>query len=141
MTDNQAAIVYWACLLFSSGILPQRNGWCSVYQKGAPGKALVVDWPLLFSWVYLHSLNTIYLSLLDAKSTVFVRSSNYIFALTNPDMLLAFRNNLLWLICFRFYGELIPHRSFDHAFMNRPRYFSAVGHLVRRSRGHLEVHA
>jgi alpha-glucoside transport system permease protein len=66
-------------------------------------------WP----WVYLAPallilgfflvypiINTIYLSFLDAKSEVFVGLSNYIFALTKKPMLIAFRNNLLWLVIF-----------------------------------------
>jgi alpha-glucoside transport system permease protein len=66
-------------------------------------------WP----WVYLAPallilgfflvypiINTIYLSFLDAKSEVFVGFSNYIFALTKKPMLIAFRNNLLWLVIF-----------------------------------------
>jgi alpha-glucoside transport system permease protein len=66
-------------------------------------------WP----WVYLAPallilgfflvypiINTIYLSFLDAKSEVFVGFSNYIFALSKKPMLIAFRNNLLWLVIF-----------------------------------------
>lgn len=54
---------------------------------------------LSFYLVY-PSLNTIYLSLLNAKSTAFVGLQNYVYALTNSAMLLAFRNNLLWIILF-----------------------------------------
>ncbi|TET98839.1 MAG: sugar ABC transporter permease [Anaerolineales bacterium] len=43
-------------------------------------------------------VRTIYLSFLDARSESFVGLDNYIFALTSPDMLVAFRNNLLWLV-------------------------------------------
>src|SRR5690349_15502230 len=57
---------------------------------------------VLFLSLYLvyPSVNTIYLSLLSAKSDKFVGLSNYVYAFTNRDMLLAFRNNLLWLILF-----------------------------------------
>ncbi len=57
---------------------------------------------LAFLGVFLiyPALHTLYLSFLDARSTVFVGLANYVFAFTNRDMLLAFRNNLLWLIFF-----------------------------------------
>lgn len=41
---------------------------------------------------------TIYLSFFGPKGDVFAGFDNYLFALTNPDMLIAFRNNLLWLV-------------------------------------------
>ncbi len=57
---------------------------------------------LAFLGVFLvyPALHTLYLSFLDARSTAFVGLANYIFAFTNRDMLLAFRNNVLWLIVF-----------------------------------------
>jgi alpha-glucoside transport system permease protein len=58
------------------------------------GPALLL---LLFYLVY-PALNTAYLSLFDAKSVHFVGLENYIFALTNSDMLNAMRNNVLWLV-------------------------------------------
>lgn len=60
------------------------------------GPALLL---LLFYLVY-PSLHTTYLSLFDAKSTEFVGLDNYVYALTNANMLLAIRNNLLWLVFF-----------------------------------------
>jgi len=41
---------------------------------------------------------TIYLSLLDANSEVFVGLENYVYAFTNDAMVRAFRNNLIWLV-------------------------------------------
>lgn len=57
---------------------------------------------LAFLGVFLiyPALHTLYLSFLDARSRVFVGLANYVFAFTNQDMLLAFRNNVLWLIFF-----------------------------------------
>jgi alpha-glucoside transport system permease protein len=43
-------------------------------------------------------IRTIYLSFLGPRSEEFVGLANYAFALTSDDMLLALRNNLLWLI-------------------------------------------
>ncbi|MEZ4864946.1 MAG: sugar ABC transporter permease [Caldilineaceae bacterium] len=54
---------------------------------------------LLFYLVY-PTINTIYLSFLNANSTAAVGFDNYRFAFTDPDMLIAFRNNLFWLIFF-----------------------------------------
>jgi len=57
---------------------------------------------LLFLTVFLlyPTLNTLYLSLLDAQSTVFVGFRNYVRAVTNYEVQIAFRNNLLWLTVF-----------------------------------------
>lgn len=57
---------------------------------------------LFFLGVFLiyPALNTLYLSFLDAKSAAFVGLENYVFAFTNREMLVAFRNNLLWLVFF-----------------------------------------
>lgn len=52
----------------------------------------------LVAYLILPTLRTIYLSVLDGRSENFVGLQNYWFALTDGDMLLAFRNNLLWLV-------------------------------------------
>ena len=54
---------------------------------------------LAFFLVY-PIINTFYLSFLDKGSESFAGLSNYIFAFTKKPMLIAFRNNLLWLIVF-----------------------------------------
>lgn len=46
------------------------------------------------------AVQTIWLSVKDAGSVRFVGLANYRFAFTNPAMLAAFRNNLLWLTVF-----------------------------------------
>ena len=57
---------------------------------------------LLILLVYLvyPVFNTIYLSLFDKRSENFVGFANYVFAFTSKPMLIAFRNNLLWLVVF-----------------------------------------
>ncbi|HZW02635.1 MAG TPA: sugar ABC transporter permease, partial [Anaerolineaceae bacterium] len=58
------------------------------------GPALV----LLSIFLIYPTLNTIYLSLFDARSENFVGLQNYIAILGNADMHIAFRNNLLWMV-------------------------------------------
>ncbi|MEM7771490.1 MAG: sugar ABC transporter permease [Cyanobacteria bacterium P01_E01_bin.6] len=53
---------------------------------------------VLMAYLVLPTINTLYLSFLDARSQNFVGLDNYIYAFTNKDMLLAFRNNILWLV-------------------------------------------
>jgi alpha-glucoside transport system permease protein len=59
--------------------------------------------------VYLvyPSINTAYRSLLNNNSTRFVGLENFRFALTDPQMLAAFRNNLIWLIFFTAFTVII----------------------------------
>jgi alpha-glucoside transport system permease protein len=57
------------------------------------GPALVI----LFVYLVYPLGETTYRSLLDNKD-VFVGLENYFFALTNSDMQVAFRNNILWLV-------------------------------------------
>ncbi|MGH2348984.1 MAG: carbohydrate ABC transporter permease [bacterium] len=51
-------------------------------------------------FLFYPAVNTAVLSLLGADSRVFVGLQNYVYALTTPSMLIAFRNNLLWLVVF-----------------------------------------
>ncbi len=94
---------------------------------------------VLFLSLYLvyPSLNTIYLSLLSAKSENFVGLSNYIYALTNKDMLLAIRNNLLWLVLFPLFtvsfglliavlADRVPYESAVKALIFLPMAISSV---------------
>jgi len=55
---------------------------------------------LLLLTVYLiyPVINTVYISFLDRKSESFVGLDNYVEVFTNPDILIAFRNNILWLV-------------------------------------------
>ncbi len=54
---------------------------------------------LVFFLVY-PSLYTFYLSFFGKHSREFVGLKNYIYAFTNPSMVIAFRNNALWVIFF-----------------------------------------
>ncbi|MFC2030637.1 carbohydrate ABC transporter permease [Chloroflexota bacterium] len=58
------------------------------------GPALVV----LTAYVVLPAVSSLYLSFLDAKADEFVGLANYVFAFTDPQMLIVLRNNVLWLI-------------------------------------------
>ncbi|MDC7127291.1 MAG: sugar ABC transporter permease [Spirochaetales bacterium] len=58
------------------------------------GPAVII---LLWALV-IPTLRTLRLSFMDANARSFVGLANYKFAFTNPTMLEAFRNNLLWMI-------------------------------------------
>lgn len=75
------------------GLLPRRlqprlRPWAYI------GPALLI---LGFYLVY-PTLNTLSLSFLDAQSERFVGLQNYRWVLTSPEMHIAFRNNLLWIV-------------------------------------------
>ncbi|QHV01863.1 ABC transporter [Synechocystis sp. CACIAM 05] len=57
--------------------------------------------PALFflsAYLIFPTLETAYLSFFDGRSRNFVGLKNYVFAFTDHTMLVAFRNNLLWLV-------------------------------------------
>jgi alpha-glucoside transport system permease protein len=83
---------------------------------------------LLAFYLIYPTINTIYLSFLDARSTEFVGMDNYRFALTNPDMLSAFKNNLLWLIFFT--ACTVVFGLFLAVLTDRVSYESAVKGLI-----------
>lgn len=53
---------------------------------------------LLFWFLALPTLRTLWFSLLDRNSDGFVGLQNYVTVLTSSDMLVTFRNNLLWIL-------------------------------------------
>jgi alpha-glucoside transport system permease protein len=55
---------------------------------------------LLGGFLVYPALTTAYLSLRGPDSRAFVGLNNYVTAFTSPEMLIAFRNNLLWLVLF-----------------------------------------
>ena len=55
---------------------------------------------LLVVFLVYPSLNTIYLSLLNATSTAWVGLANYAAIFTDPAVLLALRNNVIWVVVF-----------------------------------------
>jgi len=101
-------------------VMKRSNIWPWIYI--AP--ALLI---LMFFLVY-PIFNTFYLSFLDKGSESFAGLSNYIFAFTKKPMLIAFRNNLLWLIVFTVFTVslgLILAVLFD-----RVRYESVVKSII-----------
>lgn len=58
------------------------------------GPALVI----LSVYLVYPTVRTIYLSFLGPRSEEFIGLQNYLFAFTSDDMLIALRNNVLWLI-------------------------------------------
>ena len=60
----------------------------------APGAALLIV------FLVYPSLHTLYLSFRNADSSQLVGLANYQYVLTNQTMLLALRNNLIWLVVF-----------------------------------------
>lgn len=86
------------------GILWGLNGLCS--QLPTPWNYRLLPWvylspALVVLAVYLifPTFWTLYISFLDARSQNFVGLSNYQFAFSDRNLLLAFQNNLLWLLC------------------------------------------
>lgn len=53
---------------------------------------------LLLVYLVYPIFNTFYLSFLDATSDRLIGLANYAFIFTNPDMHVAFRNNLVWMV-------------------------------------------
>jgi alpha-glucoside transport system permease protein len=102
------------------------------------GPALVI----LFVYLVYPLVETLYNSVRDSRSEAFVGLENYIFALTNSDMLIAFRNNILWLVFVTSFvvglGLIIAvmvdrigrWEPFAKAFIFLPMAISAVGASV-----------
>ncbi len=84
------AAIEWLMKRMSYKIAPKVRPWLWV----AP--ALLM---LTFYLIY-PAINTGRLSFMNADSTEYIGWANYEFAFTNPKMLTAFKNNLLWLIFF-----------------------------------------
>ncbi|HAJ95624.1 MAG TPA: ABC transporter [Actinobacteria bacterium] len=98
----------------------KKNIWPWVYIT----PALLI---LIFFLVY-PVINTFYISFLDKNSESFVGFSNYVVAFTKRPMLIAFRNNLLWLVVFTVFAVslgLIFAVLFD-----RIRYESIVKSII-----------
>lgn len=55
---------------------------------------------ILTLFLIYPSLRTFYLSFFGPRSEVFVGVDNYIYAFTNDTMIIAFRNNALWVVFF-----------------------------------------
>ncbi|MFN3265411.1 MAG: carbohydrate ABC transporter permease [Deinococcales bacterium] len=53
---------------------------------------------LVFYYLLIPTLRTLYLSFFNADSSEFVGLENYIYAFTSPNMLESFKNNLVWIV-------------------------------------------
>ncbi|GAC1665919.1 MAG: sugar ABC transporter permease [Candidatus Limnocylindrales bacterium] len=53
---------------------------------------------ILTFYLLIPAALTIWNSLFDAKGAAFVGLNNYVYAFTNPEMISAIRNNVLWLV-------------------------------------------
>ena len=97
----------------TTGILMGIGGLLLLFYGGhIIAKRLPSPWgDRLLPWIYVGpaiaalavylvgpTINTVMLSFMDGRSRSFVKLDNYIYAFTNPDMLIAFRNNALWLL-------------------------------------------
>ena len=120
-------LVEWAMHFLPDKQQPRIRPWLWI------GPALGL---LTFFLVY-PTLNTVYLSFLSAKSVDFVGLTNYLYALTNHDMLLAMRNNLLWLVFFTGFTvslgllmavltDRVPYESAAKALIFLPMAISSV---------------
>jgi len=79
--------------------LPEKTQW-----KIRPWLWLAPALGFLGVFLIYPALNTLWLSVRDARSEQFVGLANYVFVLTDGTMLIAFRNNLLWLVFFTFFA-------------------------------------
>lgn len=109
MNDNVALILkaLLAILIGSGGVIAAFYGLNILVEKTLPEsvRRKILPWIyvgpsllLLGGYLVLPTLRTIYLSFFNKDSTEFVGLKNYIFAFTAPDMLIAFRNNIFWLV-------------------------------------------
>lgn len=108
--DNNLSLILRALLaitLGSGGVIAIFYGLNILVEKVLPKETQrrVLPWIyvgpsllLLLIYLVLPTIRTIYLSFFNNDSSRFVGLRNYIFAFTSPDMLIAFRNNLLWLV-------------------------------------------
>jgi alpha-glucoside transport system permease protein len=82
---------------------------------------------LLFYLIY-PTINTILISFQNANATEYIGFDNYVFTFTNPQMLTALKNNLLWLVLFTFgtvgFGLLIA------VLVDRVKYESVIKSLI-----------
>lgn len=96
---------------------------------------------LLGAYLVFPALRTLYISFFGNQSEEFVGLQNYIFAFTDPDMLIAFRNNLLWLVLVTVFSvalglviavlvDRVSYEPFAKALIFLPMAISFVGASV-----------
>jgi alpha-glucoside transport system permease protein len=118
-----ATVLYVYLIEWLLGLMPDRartlvRPWLWI------GPAIIL---LTFYLIY-PTLNTIYISFFNANSTAFVGTANYSYSFSNPAMLLAIRNNVLWLV---FFTLLTVSFGFIIALLaDRVRYESGIKALI-----------
>jgi len=118
-----ATVAYVAVIEWALKFLPYKTrGKLRPWLWLAPGLLL-----LAFYLVY-PTVNTIYLSFLDARSENWVGLDNFRFAFTDSNMVSAFKNNLLWLIFFT--AATVGLGLIVAVLTDRVRYETAVKALV-----------
>jgi len=77
----------------------------AVNRLPTPARSRILPWvymvpalAVLGAFLILPTIRTIIISFMDRRSESWVGLDNYMFAFTNSDMLIAFRNNILWLV-------------------------------------------
>lgn len=96
---------------------------------------------LVIVFLVYPMLTTIALSFFNATSTRFVGLANYTYAFTSPDVLIAIRNNVYWLVFFTFLAvslglitavlfDRIRHESIAKAIIFLPGVISATAAAV-----------
>ena len=91
-----AATVLYAFLIEKLlGIMP--NNWS---RRLRPWMWIFPALFLLIFYLIYPSVNTIILSFKNGNGSAFVGLQNYVYTFTNPAMLSAFRNNLIWLFLY-----------------------------------------
>ncbi len=110
MDNNNLSLILKALLaiaLGSGGVIAIFYGLNILVEKTLPLRLRpkVLPWIyvgpatlLLTAYLVIPALRTFYLSFFGSSTDEFVGLKNYIFAFTAPDMLITFRNNLLWLV-------------------------------------------
>ncbi len=110
MDSNNISLILKALLAIaigSVGVIAVFFGLNILVEKTLPQRARlkVLPWIyvgpsvlLLTAYLVIPAIRTFYLSFFGNSSDDFVGLKNYIFAFTAPDMLITFRNNLLWLV-------------------------------------------
>ena len=93
-----------------------------------PGLWLAPALAFLATFLIYPAVYTVYLSVLDARSAAFVGVRNYVFAFTNREMLIALRNNLLWLVCFT--GLTVGAGLLLAVLTDRVRYEAAAKSII-----------
>ncbi|MEL6158799.1 MAG: sugar ABC transporter permease [Cyanobacteria bacterium J06554_11] len=140
MNGQNLALVLRAILaiaLGSGGIIALFYGLNILVEKTLPRSTgnRVLPWIymgpsllLLVTYLVFPTLQTIYISFFNKDSSEFVGFKNYGFAFTDPGMLTAFRNNLLWLVLVT--GISVSLGLIIAVLVDRVKYESAAKSLI-----------